>query len=533
MPLTELELALQLIESLARPDADRDRVGQQLIELVREAGAGALGKHGTARSKMKEAVLDSAATRNRLLELLRADVPLVRSWAGSFVEQLIDHDEASKLLLRTLQEESDADAASWLAMSLARLHQGQGNSRICRIIADAYARSDDSDARVQTARAWGYAGCRDAIPVLTSYLDRGGYDQKMVALDGLINFSQNDDKKCIETLLDVMETTQWDVIRQRCAEVLTLVGQKHQALVLSKLVRLLVLANSSDGHRQAALKALKNLPVPEREKAPLADELITALHLAGPSLRSMITEILRISFPGWEQTIVEMIISSDDPTTILPLSRALAVDAESRRFAVELLEEESKVGDTNRKERIAAALKEIGGAHAFESVSAILQARYIEPSDELQKTSNEIFLETVARMRSNYDTAIRMNRVVFWLGIAVIVAGVATVLIHPETEFFGAAGVVSGLGTLVSLFFFGPLSKIQKALKDLVLIEVSFLAFMHRILQARSIFEQQYVSGRIGKEGLKFFDGLLDEAMISTVRELQGLDATKTNPLGN
>jgi len=218
-----------------------------------------------------------------------------------------------------------------------------------------------------------------------------------------------------------------------------------------------------------------------------------------------------------------MILESGDMRSMLPLARALAVDKNSRSYAVELLEAASDKADENQKELIAAALKEVGGEQAYESVSAILQARYIEPSDRLQTTSEEIFLETVQRMRSNYDTAIRLNRIVFWLGFGVIVAGIVTVIIDPASQFFGAAGVVSGLGTLVGLFFFGPIGRIQKALENLVLIEVSFMSFMHRILQARSIFEQQYVSGNIDLESLQAFDRLLDEGMVNTVSVLRQL----------
>jgi hypothetical protein len=122
-----------------------------------------------------------------------------------------------------------------------------------------------------------------------------------------------------------------------------------------------------------------------------------------------------------------------------------------------------------------------------------------------------------------------MNRIVFWLGVGVIMAGIVTVLIDPDSQFFGAAGVVSGLGTLVSLFFFGPIGRIQKALEGLVLVEVSFMSFMHRILQARSIFEQQYVSGEIDLEMLKTFDRLLDEGMSNTIHVLRELKKNETS----
>ena len=52
------------------------------------------------------------------------------------------------------------------------------------------------------------------------------------------------------------------------------------------------------------------------------------------------------------------------------------------------------------------------------------------------------------------------------------------------------------------------------------------MSFMHRILQARSIFEQQYVSGDIDLRSLRAFDRLLDEGMVNTIHVLRQLKAT-------
>lgn len=523
MKSNEVEKALELIEAINLPDANLEQIKRGLIVLVRKAGAGAYGDRGKHREQMIKEVQDDPSLKDRLLQLLESDSPQIRSWAGSFVEQLLENSQATKLIAKAIRAENDANSASWMALGLARLHRGDNDPQVCKLIEETYDRFTGADASLHIARAWGYAGCPHAIPILTGYLETGGYDQKMAALDGLIHFPGLDNKDTITALLHLIETADWDDMRQRCAEVVSQVGHRQRVLVISRLVRLLVVEESSDGHRQAALKALKRINIPLAEANLIRQELIDALYSADANLRSMITELLENSFEEWEEILVDLILESTDMKSVLPLARALAVDRDSRAYAVKMLEEASTTADANQKERIAAALKEVGGEQAFESVSAILQARYIEPSDRLQTTSEEIFLETVERMRSNYDTAIRLNRIVFWLGFGVIVAGIVTVIIDPGNKFFGAAGVVSGLGTLVSLFFFGPIGRIQKSLENLVLIEVSFMSFMHRILQARSIFEQQYVSGNIDLKSLKAFDRLLDEGMVNTVNVLQQL----------
>lgn len=56
---------------------------------------------------------------------------------------------------------------------------------------------------------------------------------------------------------------------------------------------------------------------------------------------------------------------------------------------------------------------------------------------------------------------------------------------------------------------------------ELVQIEVAFMAFMHRILQPRSIFEQLYIARKIDLGSLSKFDTLLSEGMTRTVELLE------------
>ena len=74
--------------------------------------------------------------------------------------------------------------------------------------------------------------------------------------------------------------------------------------------------------------------------------------------------------------------------------------------------------------------------------------------------------------------------------------------------------------------------RIQQALTELVQIEVAFMTFMYRILQARSIFEQQYLAQTIDVESLSKFDELLNKGMIRTVELIQkntGIQKGKKN----
>ncbi|HSR42329.1 MAG TPA: hypothetical protein VLL48_09160, partial [Longimicrobiales bacterium] len=67
---------------------------------------------------------------------------------------------------------------------------------------------------------------------------------------------------------------------------------------------------------------------------------------------------------------------------------------------------------------------------------------------------------------------------------------------------------------------------------ELVQIEVAFMAFTHRLLQARSIFEQLYLDGAIDLDALARFDELLEKGMTQTVEMLEANVAPPSNEGG-
>jgi len=534
----EIDRVLDLLDKLQHLSPEEgipEEVNQELLALVRQAGAGGVGKgkRGPEYERMRHAVETDATKRQYLLNSLSADTPNARSWAGSFIEQLFPQDEAISVLTAALEAEKDQEAASWLSMYLARSLRGTSNQKACEAIGRAYHRTTPaSEARLQTARAWGYAGCSEALQVLSSHLLIGGYDQKMVALDGMATLGSVDDPRAVEALWTTFKTARWLNIIGECARLLVHTSGTHGLEAIQKMVEVLHNSSASSIQLEAAADALKDAKLPSEILEKCFNGIVSALIVnEGSSIAANLLKALKRSYSDWAPRLTELAVATPDGKMSAGLIRVIATDNEARASAVKILQSYASDKDPAFRDRATAALKEIGGEEAFQTLQELLNSRYIQPSDRLQEISHEVFKDTVERIRRNYETSLTMNRVVFWLGFIVIIIGVSSVYINPsENKFFGTAGVVAGLGTLVSLFFFGPLTRVQQALMELVQIEVAFVAFMHRLLQARSIFEQLYLAKSIDLHSLTRFDELLENGMASTIELLEvNIGTTGTN----
>lgn len=525
----EFEHILKLLVELSELPSNAkvpDDLHTRLLDSARKVGAGALGVHGVERDEIRQALLDNPASSQTLLEFLNSHSPAVRSWAGAFIEQLFPEDEARSHLLSALQTEPDANTASWLSMYVARLCDRPPPKAVCTAIEQAHTRfKAEPDLRRQIARAWGYAGCPEALPALASDLNSGGHDQKDIAMDGMLALGSVDNAQALKALWKVFDSIKWQDLRRKAAYLLMHFSDSQSDASIKRMINILISTEHSELHREAAAEALANARLSQTLMKDNLETVLAGLVLNRGATAAHILKTLKRSIDDWPTHLAHYAVLSQDHHVLSALSHALASEPVARREAVKILKDYASGSDDTNKAMATAALKEIGGEEAFNSLEEILQSRYIKPSNDLQEASFQVFTDTIDRMRRNYEAGIRMNRVIFWLGIGVVVIGIGSALFGQDGGvIFGTAGVIAGLGTLVSQFLFGPLNRLQNALNELVQIEVAFVTFMHRLLQARSIFEQQYLSENIDLEVLSRFDELLENGMKQTVELLEKME---------
>ena len=536
MSTQDFDAVIKLLEELKSPGIDGNKqnsVEKELLYFARSTGSGAFGTRGNFYQNMLRTVESDSKRKQQLIDNLECNHSLVRSWTGSFIEQLFKKEEAISLLKKALKAEGDPEAASWFCLYLGRLTND--DKEVCKLIQETFFKvSGHNHAQLETARAWGYARCKAATKYLRDYLEQGGYVQKNTALDGYIGLVSSDkvEEDDIKIILHTFKTTMWSDLAQRCAVILTFSTGKYLKIVIQNFIDIICSQESNDILKNITTNTLIDIAKPGIIVNDNIEKLIKSIKYNSANINGKIAQLFDLSVKDWETIFVDRIIKGEDNDLRVALAHTLSISEKSRQRAVDILKSGSNTNQPEIQERITKALVELGGEKAFQSLKEILEHRYIRPSDNLREFSQEIFEDTVKRMRRNYNTSMFMNRIVFGLGILVILIGLILVIFDPmNNQFFGTAGIVTGLGTLVSLFFFGPLQRIQNAMTELVQIEVSFMAYMHRILQTRSIFEQLYITKKIDIDILTKFDKLLNDGMIQTVELIES--NTGTNSLKN
>jgi hypothetical protein len=510
-----------LLDSLQNSTGDAT-VGHELINLVRLFGAGAKGVRGTIFYEVKNEFDKSSDLKEKLIEYTKSKNEDVRSWAGSFIEQLFSKREASDILSEMIECESSAYSASWLCLNLARINSGGTNKRVCNLIEKTYLKFEKYElASLQIARAWGYAGCKKALCVLKKYLTDGGYDQTITALDGLIGCYPIDDIEVIDALWQVFNTTKFSEVRERTANVLSLTDLKYHRDIIKTFLTIISSQKGDIGIQKIAISTLGEFKIGTQIANEIQDDLIKILIDSEQEIIPQTINLLNKYYNNWVNKVVKLIMQSEKSYEVKKLAHAISIDNSTRLIAVNLLNSYLDTNDESTKTRVTDVLKELGGTEAFETLSSILDKRYIEPSEKLHEVSRMAFEETVWRMRKNYSTTLSMNKIVFSIGLLIILLGIVLIIVDKANLLFGTAGVIAGLTTLVSLFFSGTIKGVQKSLTEIVQVEVAYLSFMHRLLQARSIFENHYLSKQITIESLEKFDKLFCDNMQSTITLLE------------
>jgi HEAT repeat protein len=170
----------------------------------------------------------------------------------------------------------------------------------------------------------------------------------------------------------------------------------------------------------------------------------------------------------------------------------------------------------------------IGGETALDPVFADLrkdlEQHFHAPIDALNEETRTAWLATMEAAKKGFDTRIFMSKVVFWVGVGLLVASsLAFFLGNMSTgALFGAgASFASGLGVMLLVVYTGPLKDIRQSVSDLGASSAAYIAFVHRVLQVSHAFGESYLGRDLSPEKVEKLSKLIDSALTATVRSLQ------------
>ncbi len=157
-------------------------------------------------------------------------------------------------------------------------------------------------------------------------------------------------------------------------------------------------------------------------------------------------------------------------------------------------------GDAIKEERARILLEQIGGSKAI----GLLINRRLEVLKQTQKRVESfdeqavsIFESTVTEAKKGFLISLWMSGTIFVIGLALLIASMY-LMFQPNSatiqQLFGAGGAIAGLGSILAMFYKGPVERIERSVTNLVQIEVVFLGYIRQITQITAMFERRYLS---------------------------------------
>jgi len=108
-----------------------------------------------------------------------------------------------------------------------------------------------------------------------------------------------------------------------------------------------------------------------------------------------------------------------------------------------------------------------------------IQERF-ESAKQLQKTAQSALDDAIKRAKETQCWIQTANQIMFWFGIALIVVAVGAGYITDKEMYsvlFGGVGFLQ----IVASFFVGSMQRSQKAISDLIQVEVAYLNYFEQV----------------------------------------------------
>jgi hypothetical protein len=254
------------------------------------------------------------------------------------------------------------------------------------------------------------------------------------------------------------------------------------------------------------------------------------------ALRQRITRLLAtMSNPYYQQNGRE-ISGNDREKHQTPIA---AVRAELQRHVVNYYSVELRTeGDIEIRENMARTLANLAdtekGQNAIDALvfavvgeerrqnrrQELLFDYYLEPSKRRSDEAAKILEDAVDQAKATLGTLRRLNQHLFYVGLAVFVAGFAVAVLSPDGP-TKALGIFSGLGGLAGVLRHmvkDPLDRIQNAMGNLVQMEAAFTSFMWKLNLNQTFIQSRYVAnGHLTQDEIQTTVDRVENTMRSTL----------------
>lgn len=277
-----------------------------------------------------------------------------------------------------------------------------------------------------------------------------------------------------------------------------------------------------DWARRSCVDALAEIGRPETKEV-----LLFALQDSDAEIRVRAAGALKDTFGASEAVdfIVEELLRQEEPPSEHYFDALRQIDSKE---AAEVLTDYSRHLDSKIAERASRALIRLGGEEAVRTLQE-QRTQVLDTYTNLLSSADERIMEQfnhlMGRAQQGFLMSLWMHGIIFGIGVVVLVVSLYVALSQGfETfeRYVGVGAAVGSLGTLLLMFYTGPVRNIRQSVTDLVEVNVVFLGYVRQINQIDATFKQLFLaSSEFGVKQMKQTVEQIQDSVKNTMQEVK------------
>ncbi|MFC1976455.1 HEAT repeat domain-containing protein [Chloroflexota bacterium] len=445
-------------------------------EQLRNSKTDAEVKHLLNTFKQLPATKKHAAEPQLIQILKNGEVEnLTRSWIPEFLG-LVGTPTARKALMEQLPIEEVRTVRRWIATSLVRHF---GGDDIITLVIQEFEQEQGQGFVTMLAESRSYKAIPKLIDLLKDYDD----EIRSKAAWGL---GQAQTKDAVDPLLQQLAEEKSPLVSQTIIEALVAIDDQRAVPALRKSLQEI---NQPPQLQITVLQALGHLAADDDKKVIQVLIEITCHSDRIVALTATDTLIKMLPQAEAAQHLAEFGLQQNDPKKLSRIADALRLVGGTD--AINYLQ--TIKGDTSQERHAQVLLEQIGGSQAINvlvdrRMNALKQAG--GRVEEFDTQALTIFNQTIGEAKRGFIISLLMSGTIFLIGVVLLGISIYLIL-QPEStlpqRLFGVGGSLAGLGSILAMFYRGPLERIERSVANLVQTEIAFLGYIRQVTQITAI----------------------------------------------
>lgn len=443
-------------------------------------------KASPQEKKVAEEALQKALANGRASEFVRSRIP-------DFIGE-IGSERGKEVLSERLSKDKSGLVRGRIALSL--IHYYPGDERT-DLVTEQLEKERSQITRRIMVRALAASESSAAVPTLLKLIRE---DDDYIRHRAIVRLGEIQEDTAVDELISRLDDDDPAYVNEAILKALIAINDPKASPVF---IRYLEKEELRTAMYITLVEGLSNLPNAKDDRS--VEALLQAVCHENASVSITATNALVRLFrrPDAALKIARYGVQQADPDKYNRIADALRVIGD--KGAIDYLR--SLQNDPAQGPVAHAFLEQVGGQYAVDAlinhrISALSDAnKRVQQFDEQALT---IFTDTVAEAKRGFKISIGMSVVIFAMGVILILAALLQGL-HmysksldgtPPTVAFAVIPFLTGgagLASILTMFYRGPLERVERAVANLVQTEIAFLGYIRQVTQISAMFEREYL----------------------------------------